>query len=97
MPSHRWPTLREWVVIYLRILLKRAPSKGWAAKVLQISIDTLRNQREKEHIDWVERAHKPQGEILMPDYLARFLNEVEREFSPPSSRPPEPPAPGVYW
>jgi hypothetical protein len=93
MSSRRWPTLREWVVIYLRILLKRAPSKGWAAKVLQISIDTLRTKREKENIDWVEPAHKPQGEIPMPDYLARFLDEVERELAPPSNRPPKPPEP----
>jgi hypothetical protein len=81
-------------------LLKRAPSKGWAAKVLQISIDTLRSKRKEANIGWEESAHKPQGEIPMPDYLARFLDEVEREFSAPSNRPPEPPEPpkpSRYW
>src|SRR5690349_17496798 len=91
-----WPSLREWKVLYLRLLIHHAGSLKQAARTAGFSEDTLKAKRTEAGVQWVKPLQKRDDMLAMPDFMVQFMETVKRitppPVQPPSSeqRPPEP-------
>jgi hypothetical protein len=93
MEPRRWPSLWKWIGIYLRVLLSRSPTIDKARKTAGVSDEAFLTARRKTGVRWLKPLFRFYEVRPMPEFMCRFLDEVEQYLSEESSAPSPPPLP----
>lgn len=89
--ERRWITFWEWVRLYFKLLLTHAPNKKEAGKAAKISDEKLNNNMRKTGVPFIMPFRRFFGMRAMPEFLIRFIDDVEKFYA--AATPPLPPPP----
>jgi hypothetical protein len=78
MSQRRWPTIWEWIALYLRLSLSHAPTLKEVAHTAELTDEQLQAQREDAKIHWVKPLERFFGMRPVPDFLSVFLDAAEK-------------------
>lgn len=94
-PPRRWPSLWEWIAVYLRLLLAHAPTLKKARETATVTDEAFLSVRQKTGVRWLKPLRRFYEVGPMPKFMGQFLDAAEKYCAPSSSLPPSTSAPPV--
>ncbi len=87
MASRRWPTLLEWITIYLRALLRASPKICKARIVAGLTDEKFLSIRKEAKVHWMKPLEDFDEVDPVPGFMERCLEEADKELGPLPSAP----------